>query len=116
MSKYSAIKTTCTAGHLHSSKLEAGRCDDLHALEARGELTRLEQQPSFKIEINGRPICTYVADFAWFAAGCRVVEDVKGVKTPIFNLKKKLVEACYPGVVITPWPIKKRKTAKRKAK
>ena len=30
-----------------------------------------------------------------------VVEDVKGMKTPVYRLKKKIVEALYPGVVIT---------------
>jgi hypothetical protein len=42
------------------------------------------------------------------------VEDVKGMATPVFNLKKKLVEAAYPGTVITLYPPKVRK--KRKAK
>ena len=30
----------------------------------------------------------------------QIVEDVKGYKTPIYRLKKKLVEACYPGTLI----------------
>ena len=32
--------------------------------------------------------------------GYYIVEDVKGFKTPVYKLKKKLVEACYPGTVI----------------
>ena len=59
-----------------------------------------------------------MADFAWFTSDCRIIEDVKGVTTPIFNLKRKLVEAAHPGTVITIWPPrirKKRKAAKRKA-
>ena len=116
--KFSAIKTTCAAGHLHDSKMEAGRCNDLHALEEQGAITHLDQQPQFRVEINGRPICTYIADFAYFVSDCRIVEDVKGMTTPVFNLKKKLVEASHPGTVITVYPPRKRKvrkTAKRKA-
>jgi hypothetical protein len=29
-----------------------------------------------------------------------VVEDTKGVQTDVFKLKKKLVEALYPGLII----------------
>lgn len=115
MTKYSAKRTVCGAGHTHDSKMEAGRCDDLRALEAAGQIEALEQQPVYRVEINGKLMCRYVADFAWQVGGCRVVEDVKGMATPMFNLKRKLVEAAHPGVVITVWPPKKRKTAKRKA-
>lgn len=116
MNKYSAKKTVCAAQHLHDSKMEAARCDDLHVLLERGDISRLEQQPVFKVEINGKLICRYIADFAWHVGDCRVVEDVKGMLTPVFNLKKKMVEASHPGVVITIYPPRKRKTAKRKAK
>jgi hypothetical protein len=115
-SKYSAIRTVCAAGHRHDSKMEAARCDDLTALEAAGHITRLEQQPEFRVEINGKLMCRYVADFAWFTSDCRVVEDVKGVVTPMFRLKQKLVEASHPGVVITVFPpIKRKKRKARKA-
>ena len=116
MSKYGALKTDCGNGHRHDSRLEAGRCDALHILEAQGEIHRLELQPIFPVIINGKTVCKYVADFAWFTQDCRIVEDVKGMTTPIFNLKKKLVEASHPGTVITIWPPKIRKKRKSKAK
>ena len=116
MTKYSAIRTVCGAGHQHDSKTEAGRCDDLRVLEERGDITRLDQQPEFRVEINGKLICRYVADFAYFTSTCRIVEDVKGMLTPVYRLKKKLVEAAHPGTVITEWPPRKRKARKpRKA-
>ena len=116
MTKYSAIRTRCASDHLHDSKMEAKRCDQLVALESEGKISRLEQQPEFRVEINGKLICRYVADFAWFTADCRVIEDVKGMATPVFNLKRKLVEAAHPGTVITVWPPKVRKKRKtRKA-
>lgn len=116
MNKFSAIKTVCASGHLHDSRMEAGRCDDLMALQAAGRINQLEQQPEFRVVIDGKLMCRYVADFAWSNGDCRVVEDVKGMVTPLFNLKKKLVEATHPGVVITLFPPRKRKARKaRKA-
>lgn len=112
--KYRAVKTECAAGHLHDSKIEARRCDDLHALVAAGRISDLELQPRFDVRVNGDLICKYLADFAWRQDDLRVVEDVKGVTTRIFNLKKKLVEATHPGVVITLYPPRTRK--KRAAK
>lgn len=117
MSKYNAIRTECAHGHLHASKMEAGRCDELHVLQDCGALTRLEQQPEFPVYINDKFICTYRADFAWFTGDCRIIEDVKSpaTRTPVFVLKKKLVEAYHPGTVITEWPPRKRKARKKKA-
>lgn len=112
--KYRAIKTLCAGGHTHDSKAEAARCDDLRALEDMGHIAELEFQPEFRVEINGKLMCRYVADFAWWKGDARIVEDVKGVCTPVFNLKKKLVEATHPGVVITLYPPKKRKPRKAK--
>ena len=115
MTKYSAKKTHCGAGHMHDSKMEAKRCDDLTALEAAGKIDRLVQQPEFRVEINGKLMCRYVADFSWFTSDCQVVEDVKGVRTPMFNLKRKLVEASHPGTVITVYPPVVRKKRRKAA-
>ena len=114
--KYRAQKTDCVAGHTHDSKLEAGRCNELHAMQDFGALTHLEMQPEFPVRVNGIQVFTYIADFSWFANDCQVIEDCKGFRTPVYRLKKKLVEAYYPGTVInTEWPVKKRKPRKRKA-
>ena len=115
VTKYRAVKTLCAGGHTHDSKKEAARCDDLRALEDLGHIADLEHQPEFVVEINGVVICKYRADFAWWQSNARIVEDVKGVRTAVFNLKKKLVEATHPGVVITLYPPKVRKKRKAKA-
>ena len=99
-SKYGNRKTPCGAGHMHDSKKEALRCNELRLLERAGQIQRLEQQPEFPIEINGKRVCVYRADFAYFANNARVVEDVKGHRTEVYRLKKKLVEAAHPGVKI----------------
>ena len=66
----------------------------------RGEISHLEVHPSYTIEIDGVKICKYMADFRYFSGRSRIVEDVKGFKTPVYRLKKKLVEAMYPGTKI----------------
>tara|TARA_R110000764_G_scaffold232931_1_gene325582 strand:+ start:318 stop:701 length:384 start_codon:yes stop_codon:yes gene_type:complete len=74
-----------------------------------GEITHLELQPRIRCEINGYKICDYLADFRYInkhvegrngATGCTVIEDVKGYKTDVYRLKKKLVEALYLGAKI----------------
>jgi hypothetical protein len=74
-----------------------------------GEITHLEVHPRFKCMINGVKICDYIADFSYINVkeiglqgqiGCQVVEDVKGFKTDVYKLKKKLVEAIYRGTKI----------------
>ncbi|MGK2287303.1 DUF1064 domain-containing protein, partial [Pedomonas sp. V897] len=52
-SKYGNRKTPCGAGHMHDSKKEALRCNELRLLERAGRIQRLEQQPEFPITING---------------------------------------------------------------
>jgi len=98
--KHRNVITVCGGEHKHRSKAEARRCDELRLLERVGEIARLEQQPRFPCKINGTLICTYVADFAYFANEKRVIEDVKGQKTQLYVLKKKLVEALFPGTEI----------------
>lgn len=100
-SKYGNRQTPCRHGHMHDSAKEARRCNDLHLLERAGEISGIEQQPMFPIKINGKQVCVYKADFAYLnRAGERVIEDVKGHRTDVYKLKKKLVEASYPGVQI----------------
>lgn len=114
--KFSAKKTVCGADHLHDSGIEAKRCDELTAKEEAGEITHLRQQPKFTIAINDRTICTVILDFEYRMAdsGLQIDEDVKGMDNPMSRLKRKLIEASYPGTVVTIWPPKKRKVRKRK--
>ena len=102
--KYGNKKTPCGAGHMHDSAHEARRCNELRLLERAGQIQRLEQQPEFPIEINGKRVCVYRADFSYFENNERVIEDAKSEITredKVYRLKKKLVEAAYPGVRIT---------------
>ena len=87
-------------GIVFDSKKEAKRYGELKLLEKVGEITNLEIQPKFACVVNGKKICGYVADFRYETQNGEVIEDVKGIKTRIYSLKKKLVEALF-GIEIT---------------
>lgn len=95
VNKYKAIKTEVD-GVLFDSQREAKRYADLKLLVRAGTIKDLQLQPAFEITINGRHICNYRADFSYSALDGKItVEDSKGVRTPLYKLKKKLVEAAY---------------------
>jgi hypothetical protein len=95
-SKYNNVKTEVD-GIIFDSKKEAARYSKLKDGMAAGEISTLELQKDFSIFINEIKICKYLCDFYYFntRTGLWVVEDVKGYKTPLYRLKKKLVEASW---------------------
>lgn len=96
-SKYRNKKTEY-AGIRFDSKREAERYAELKLLEKAGEISHLELQPIIvlqeKFKYNGKTVraITYRADFAYYdhAIEKAVIEDVKGMETDVFKLKKKL--------------------------
>ena len=114
--KYNAVRTW-EQGHWFASKREAARYQELLLLEKAGEITDIELQPRFPLCTlapgNGRQsdvfngpsevqVAVYVADFRYVDRQARdiVVEDVKGVRTAVYRLKKRFVEAQY-GITIS---------------
>lgn len=98
--KYGAIKVKLD-GYVFDSKLEAARYKFLRELETAGAVSDIEVHPPFPCFVEGKKICLYKADFRYKnAQGEEVVEDTKGIQTDVFKLKKKLVEALYPGLEI----------------
>lgn len=95
--KYNASKTVVD-GIKFDSRAEARRYRELKLLQRAGEIKDLELQPSFllieKFKCKGKSYrdTRYVADFAYIEVktGLQVIEDVKGVETEVFRLKKKL--------------------------
>lgn len=95
--KYNAKKTTVD-GITFDSRKEAERYKELKELERVGKIDRLELQPrfvlmdSFRYEGKAVRKIEYVADFLYRDISTLelVVEDVKGVKTDVYKLKKKL--------------------------
>jgi len=99
-SKYGAVKTTVD-GIRFDSKQEAARYQELLLLVTAGEIRALELQPRYPLMVEGQKVGTYVADFRYHvvAEDATVVEDSKGMPTPVYKLKKKLMWAIY-GIVI----------------
>lgn len=94
-SKYRAVKMTLD-GVKFDSKREALEYARLKMLQGAGLVRDLECQTVFPIEINGKRVCEYRADFTWTdETGARRAIDVKGYDTPVSKLKRKLVEAFY---------------------
>ncbi len=97
--KYRA-KAVVIDGIRFDSMKEGKRYSELKLEERAGEISGLEVKPKYRIEINGILICRYIPDFRYIRNGTVVVEDVKGYKTDVYKLKKKMVEAAY-GVTVT---------------
>ena len=95
MTKYNATPTTVD-GIRFDSKREAQRYQELNLLYAAGGIHRLAIHPRYVLlepftvkGVKYRGI-TYEADFEYIENGVTVVEDVKGKRTAVFNLKEKL--------------------------
>lgn len=97
--KYGNLKTEYN-GYIYMSGKEAKYAMLLDKLKkAHNVYDRVdyfENQPPFQIILNGVKICKYYGDFKVFYCDGRVeIIDVKGVKTQLYRLKKRLVEAQY---------------------
>ena len=92
--KYGAVRTVVD-NITFASKAEARRYQELKILQQSGFISGLTLQPTYALRVNGLVVCTYKADFAYVEAKKSIVEDVKGYKTPVYRLKKKLFEAIY---------------------
>lgn len=93
-SKYHNRKTICD-GIVFGSLAEANRYTVLKHFQREGIIEGLEVHPRFGCVVHGVKVCEYVADFRYLKDGAWVVEDVKGVKTAVYQLKKKLMRACH---------------------
>lgn len=86
-------------GQKFDSKREAQRWLVLKEMGTRGEVSGLLWQVRYRLEVNGQKIADYIADFTYSKDGVFIVEDCKGMRTPVYKLKKKLMKAIY-GIVI----------------
>jgi len=102
VNKYGAIKTQVN-GITFDSKAEASRYGELLLLGKAGHIAGLTLQVPFilapAVILNGRkkPALKYVADFVYTDTklGQIVVEDVKGVMTPLFRAKQHLMKSVH---------------------
>lgn len=106
--KYKNHKTAVD-GISFDSKAEAERYVLLSYLLKTGEIKDLKLQPVYVLQEsfkkNGKTFraVTYKADFEYFdkKKNKKIVEDVKGVETEVFKIKKKLFEKRYPDLSLT---------------
>lgn len=96
--KYHAKKVTVD-GITFDSKKEYTRWTELKLMERSGNITELERQVEYELiptqrignRVAERP-AKYRADFRYkLPDGTVIVEDVKGVRTPEYILKRKLM-------------------------
>jgi len=88
----------------YASQKEAKRAWELKVLERAGKISELREQypfvlipgrPTKRNQVRRRPVL-YIADFVYLdEKGTMHVEDVKGVLTPVYRLKKRLMEHLY---------------------
>ncbi len=87
-------------GRRFASKKEAKRYGELKLLERAGEITGLVLQPSYRLQGPMGPLksetgrtLSYRADFVYIdtKTNKQVIEDVKGMKTKVYLLKKAIM-------------------------
>jgi len=90
--KFNAVRCE-SDGFKFASKKERKRYLELKELRKAGEVELFLMQTPFHLPGNTK----YVCDFQVFwNNGTVTFEDVKGIKTPVYSLKKKQVEELYP--------------------
>lgn len=89
--KFNAIPVTTQEGRFDSTA-EYERYLVLKLLERAGEITELTRQIPYSLDAGGIHISNYVADFVYKIKGATIVEDVKGVRTPEYRLKRRLMK------------------------
>ena len=80
-----------------SSKREARRYCELIILQRAGKIRDLVLQPAFPLYVGADRLGEYRADFAYIECETNrfVVEDAKGVRTPLYAWKVKHLKAQY---------------------
>ena len=98
--KYRAVKTIVD-GIKFDSKKGAARYSQLKLLVRAGVVTKLELQPRYDLTINTIKCGFYKADFRYFENGREVVEDVKGMKTDVYKIKKAIMKSMGYNIIET---------------
>lgn len=120
----SKLERTSREGIVFDSKGELARWEELRLLERAGEIFELRRQVKYPLVVNGVSLGSYEADFVYCvpillhppgSPTMMVVEDFKGVRTPVYRLKAKLVLALY-GIKIheTGAPPRRPRTKRRR--
>jgi hypothetical protein len=100
--KYKNVKVKID-GIKFDSKAESERYAELRLLEKTGYISNLVLQPKFELQskfrYNGKAVSAihYIADFSYTDPTEEkiIVEDVKGIETDVFKLKRKIFIKLY---------------------
>ncbi len=93
--KYGAIKREYRGVVYHSTK-EANYAAELDLRVLAKDIASWERQIPIDIAVNGKHVCNVVVDFLiTHNDGSKEYVEVKGFATPIFKLKKKLLEVTF---------------------
>ena len=99
--KYHNKKVTIN-GETFDSKKEAARWQELLLLQRAGKISHLNRQVTYELipsqYIDGKCVersVKYVADFVYKENGQLIVEDTKGMKTPEYVIKRKMMLFTY---------------------
>jgi len=104
--KYHAVKEM-SGGKTYDSGREAERGRELEAQQMCGIISDLKEQPKkFMLQEGFRhkswPIkiqaITYTPDFSYIKDGKLIYEDSKGVRTPGYVLRRKMLLKRYPDI------------------
>ena len=94
-SKYGNRPTKTGDGVLHDSRKEAQRWAELQMLEKANLIKNLRRQVKYELipKQEGERSVTYIADFVYddLESGKHIVEDCKGMRTPAYIIKRKLM-------------------------
>lgn len=93
-SKYRA-KSVVVGGLFFPSQKEARRWAELQLMERAGLISNLRRQVRHTLSVNGVKICVYVSDHEYTENGEHVTEDVKGMITPEYKLKRAMMWAIH---------------------
>ena len=96
MNKYHSVKVRVD-GMTFDSKKEYRRWLDLKMLQRAGLISDLRRQVKYELvetpyDEDGKALfrgASYIADFVYVENGKTIVEDCKGKKTDVYQLKKK---------------------------
>lgn len=94
--KYHARKVALD-GYVFDSGAEARRYQELLLMQRSGMIWDIAVHPVYPLEVDGLHITNYEADFRYRLRDGNqiVVEDVKGVKTDVYRIKRRLMKVCY---------------------
>lgn len=82
-------------GHVFHSSGEAKRYLELKQAVEFGLISYLQIQKKYPLVVNGVHVADYVADFVYMDDAELIIEDFKGMRTPVYEMKKKLMLALY---------------------